>query len=489
MLRSKVILIIMTGACLLGSAPTGLAQEPPELYLATARAYADAMIKHGRDTYGEVHSPLFAGALDRKKLKAPRDLIDPIEGIRWSDRAMVMVTGSNPMHDQNLYRVLWALSDITQDARYGDEANQALSWFLQNTQSPATGLFPWGEHMSWEFELEAPLPGRDIHEYFRSWQLWEQCYSLAPNASLRFARGLWEHQLADSAGSKDGNFSRHARYSRHQPYRNHEFPRHGGFYIHAWGKAYAHTRDPYFLHAIETLLSYFQRRRHPETGVLPGSTRSQNVGIFSELSYAIDLWDTAARVPEDLARRMRAESEKTDAAFGKLPHEMSSRGRGFLTQAEIATLRPRPDRVRFTDPWRTAYGLLSESAATMVVWERFQQRPLPDYRQTVILAAKRYLDHDPPEGIVLYPAAFGSGISLLVRVHRMTGEQVYLDRADVLARQAIEMFWQDLPLPRASSQHDHYEAITGADNLVVSLLELWSTHTQPDPLEFAWVDR
>ena len=79
MLRSKVILIIMTGACLLGSAPTGLAQEPPELYLATARAYADAMIKHGRDTYGEVHSPLFAGALDRKKLKAPRDLIDPIE--------------------------------------------------------------------------------------------------------------------------------------------------------------------------------------------------------------------------------------------------------------------------------------------------------------------------------------------------------------------------------------------------------------------------
>ena len=34
-------------------------------YLPLVRAYADAMIHNGRDTYGREHSPLFAAALDR----------------------------------------------------------------------------------------------------------------------------------------------------------------------------------------------------------------------------------------------------------------------------------------------------------------------------------------------------------------------------------------------------------------------------------------
>ena len=37
---------------------------------------------------------------------------------------------------------------------------------------------------------------------------------------------------------------------------------------------------------------------------------------------------------------------------------------------------------------------------------------------------------------------------------------------------AVEMFWQDSPLPRASLKTDHYETITGADSLALALLEV-----------------
>ena len=35
-------------------------------YKVIAAAYADYMIKHGRDRYGEIHSPLCVSAMDRK---------------------------------------------------------------------------------------------------------------------------------------------------------------------------------------------------------------------------------------------------------------------------------------------------------------------------------------------------------------------------------------------------------------------------------------
>ena len=35
------------------------------------------------------------------------------------------------------------------------------------------------------------------------------------------------------------------------------------------------------------------------------------------------------------------------------------------------------------------------------------------------------------------------------------------------------------PLPKATSKHDHYEAVTRADTLMMELLRLWSVEQQP----------
>ena len=40
------------------------------------------------------------------------------------------------------------------------------------------------------------------------------------------------------------------------------------------------------------------------------------------------------------------------------------------------------------------------------------------------------------------------------------------------AQMAVDVFWQDNPLPRASMQTGHYETITGCDSLALALLDV-----------------
>jgi len=112
-------------------------QADAEAHLQLVRGYADAMIDRGRDQYGAIHSPLFAATLDLKTLGLPVTKPARIEGIRANDRTL---TGANPMHDQNLYQVLYALTRITGDTRYAEAADTTLTWFVRHCQNPTTGL-------------------------------------------------------------------------------------------------------------------------------------------------------------------------------------------------------------------------------------------------------------------------------------------------------------------------------------------------------------
>ena len=69
----------------------------------------------------------------------------------------------------------------------------------------------------------------------------------------------------------------------------------------------------------------------------------------------------------------------------------------------------------------------------------------------------------------------------MLAAYEVTGQRYYLDRADYFAQQAVKIFLDDSsPLPRASSAHDHYETITGGDDLMAALLKLWAAENQPN---------
>jgi hypothetical protein len=433
-----------------------------------------------------------AVTLDRKTLKLLEgESLERVKniprqgwGIRAHDR---MPTGANPQHHQNLYQLLYALTEVTGDGRYREAADSALEWFFEHCQSDATGLFAWGEHIGWDFLEEKPAG--NTHEFFRPWVLWPRSYQLDPQACERFARGLWEHQIGDPA---TGNFSRHARLDRHGPGRDSEYPRHGGFYVGTWAAAYERTQDPVFVKAMETLVDYFDGRRSPSSGAIPAESNPRSKGLMiwpgSNLSLAVDLWDAAGRVPERLAAKMRRSAEKCDEVFLKIEHDLSPQGKGFVGQAHTHTLAVQGFS---KGVWQSGYGVGNDAAFANLCLLRYRQVGLEGYRKLILDTAARYLESEPDTGVPLHPGTFGNLIFLMLGAHEMTGQDQYLHCAHRYANVSIDLFVGDgSPLPKATTAHDHYEAITLGDTMMIALLQLWAKENRPEGmLPLVYCDR
>lgn len=473
-------------------------------YIQVVHAYADAMIENGRDHYGDLHSPLFAATLDRKTLTLPEgEFLNEIQelgyedwGIRNHDRVL---NGANPMRHQNLYQTLYALTDASGDSFYAEQADNAITWFFQNGQSDATGLLAWGDHAGWNFYDNSPT-GVDIHEFSRPWILWQRTFELVPEQAERFGYGLWHHQIGDQ---ETGAFSRHAKLSDHGPGTGWDFPRHAGFFIDTWTETYARTGDSMFLHAIETLLNFYDLHASEETGAIPAeinNPRSNNLMLWpqSNLSLAIDLWRSAdtGHLPENLSRRMREMAMQIDDVYHRLPHKVSENGGGFVQRSHVHTLEAitllDEHESPYTDRWGGAYGHRATVKVANKCLIRYRQTGSEEYRQLVLDAASQYIDSEPDTDLVIYPGTMGDAIFLMLGAYEITGDQRFLNRADHFGHLALEIFFEDhSPLPRATSLHDHYEAnINRPDTLMMALLKLWEAFNDPGmDLSLIWIDR
>lgn len=440
------------------------AQSAPTNFLAVVRGYADTMIERGRDTYGPRKSRLLLSALDRTTLGLLQVRPAPPGGIRRGDRPgrpWVEMNGANPMLDQNLLRVFYTLTEITGDARYAKVADEELTWFFNNTMSPQTSLLPWGEHLSWDVVHDVPISGGEemMHEFARPWVLWDRCYALAPEASVKFALGLWEHQIANH---KTGGFDRHAPYFEHGPVDGKDFARHGAFYIGTWCYAWKNTTNEVFLRAIESILARFERKRVQKDGSLAATLGP------------LDLEIAAAMVPEPLATRLRTFATKEDELI------LADIEKQFMGGTNI-----------YTPPkWQNGYSAGTLSSTAMFCLGRHEQTGTAAYRDLLVKIARRYLGSRPDEDVDAWPQSFAHVISAQIAAHRLTKEAVFLDQACQLAEIAVETFWQDNPLPRASKQTGHYEAITGADSLALALLEVHAaTHGLTNRIPSNTIDR
>jgi len=426
--------LALAGVCWAGS-------PPPDL-LQVVRRYADTMLERGRDTYGPQKSGLLLSSLDRMALAPLTARPSPPAGIRREDRSgrpWSALHGANPQLDQNLLRVLYALSEITGESRYREAADAELKWFFNNTMSPTTNLLPWGEHLCWDVILDQPIAGGDVamHEFARPWMLWDRCFALAPEPSRRFALGLWEHQVANH---ETGAFDRHAPYHQHGPVDGKDFARHGGFYIGTWCYAYKHTREKVFLDAIDVVLHRFERKRVQKDGSLAAT-----IG-------PLDCHVAAQMVPDLLASRLRAFAEKEDEIL-------------------LNEWRKRPP-IPSMPKWQMAYGGQTTAAWAMFCLARYQQVQKPAYRDMVVAVADAYGNSLPEEDADVWPMTFAHAISAQVAAYRFTRREPYRQEAMRLARMAVDIYWQDNPLPRASFKTGHYETITGCDSLAIALLEV-----------------
>jgi len=460
--KAPFVILILTGALPVTGLLEAADDKPRERrdYLAIVRAYADAMIEHGRDEYGQECSPLFAEELDRRTMRMLEgkalEKVAAISrdqwGIRPHDR---MLGGGNPQHCQNLYQVLFQLAPSTGEKCYAKEANRSLRFFFERCQSPATGLFWWGEHAGWDFRTEKPLEKNagNIHEFYRPWVLWQHSWQLADGACERFARGLWKHQIGNH---KTGDFSRHASITSHGPGTEAPYARHGGFYIETWAKAYKYTQDEVFLTAIRSVLNGLERARLHEGGMLVSGSKRKGGRTQCSVSLAVSLEDAARYMPSDLAEKMRRVASSNDEAFTKAhpAHNQQT----AQTPAD----------------WSNAYGSGGPVAEANTCMLRYRQVGADAYRNFVLEAADRYRNADIDLREPVWPGTVGNVIVLMLNAHEITSNDGYLQAADHFARKGVQLFLADgCPLPKASHAHDHYEAITNGDTLMMALLKLW----------------
>lgn len=478
-------------AALLALAALAASAEDAACLLTRVRAYADAMIAHGRDRYGQP-SPLFAACLDRRTLALPEGEVlaaiaaIPREtwGVRRHDRSL---EGANPQHDQELYHLLHALDRLDRGQRSA-EAEAALGWFFAHCQSPATGLMAWGEHLGWDFRREARIrqdhAEDGTHEFFGNWELWERSWALQPAAATAFAEGLWQHQISDHDRA---DFSRHAKYDRHAPGRDSHYPRHAGFYVATWAAAARHGDRAVWSARIGRFLAGLEARRHPVTRGLLAETaprsRGNTVWAMSELSLAIDLHATAAAVDTAVAERLRACAATTDAVVLALPHR--AQDGIFVTHAYRDTLAPgnvlRPGLPAETSAFNAAYGEINAAMAGLLCLERAAQGGDARLRELGLAAARCYLRARPGDDAVLWPLPVAAAITLELRAWRLTRDAAFLAAARDLAELACARFLPaGSPLPRATDRHDHYEAITGGPTLMLALLDLHWALARPD---------
>jgi uncharacterized protein YyaL (SSP411 family) len=161
-------------------------------------------------------------------------------------------------------------------------------------------------------------------------------------------------------------------------------------------------------------------------------------------------------VPEPLAGRLRAFAQSEDD----------------LILGDLRKQIPRGTNSGSLPKWQNGYSAGTLASQAMFCLARFEQTTNMAYREILLTIAEAYAGSHPEEDLDAWPQSHAHAISTQIAAHRWTKSPRYLEEALRLAQLAVETFWQDNPLPRASRHTGHYETITGADSLALALLEV-----------------
>lgn len=169
---------------LLWSSQGGAARPPAEkAYLGAVRTFADNVLAHGKDTYGPNHTPLFVDGIN----------IDTHEPATWLYTGEKWVL-SNLASQQNLFRVLVGLSDLTGDDKYAGAATAAMAYGFENLQHE-NGLLHWGGHRFYDAAGER-LVGEGVkHELKCHYPFYEFMWEVNPTATKRFLEAFWNAHI------------------------------------------------------------------------------------------------------------------------------------------------------------------------------------------------------------------------------------------------------------------------------------------------------
>jgi len=233
--------------------------------------FADNVLARGRDVDRDEPCPLFA------------DGVNPRTGerLKWRFPDGREVVISNLACQQNFFRVLTGLSNLTGDSYYKDAAKAAIAYHFEHYQDPG-GLMEWGSHRFIDLRtLESVGPGEKggVHELKYSFPYYDLMYEVHPAATVKFLKGFWNAHVLNW---RTLEISRHGKYGLEiGPLWSHDFQQQPPFFsarglsflsagcdlIYAGIKLYQLAGDRGALRWGKRLAKQYVNAQHPQTGL------------------------------------------------------------------------------------------------------------------------------------------------------------------------------------------------------------------------------
>lgn len=151
--------------------------------------FCENVLAKGRDRYRENPSPLFADGIN----------IDNLEHIKWNLPDIGEVVISNLATQQNFFRTLVSLSEVTDNPKYKTAAMDAIGYHFDYL-ADKSGLLHWGGHKFIDlktFQPVGPVDKNYVHELKNCFPYYDLMYEVNPEATTKFIHAFWNAHIYD----------------------------------------------------------------------------------------------------------------------------------------------------------------------------------------------------------------------------------------------------------------------------------------------------
>jgi len=479
------------------SVPDGQIQYAPYV-----ERCVNVLMKHGTDTYGEVHAPLLVSILDVETRTCPEVPEKLDESFRVTRRDRRNPAGSNLLSDQPTLKAMYALSDITGNGDFADFADRYAGYVMKNLVDQQ-GFFWWGWHRHYDVfkdSKEGHNPNRakwgenvlphEIHAINSI--AWDRLWAVDRAAVTEEIEAIWRWHVINK---ESGEINRHGDGNK-----GCDFTMSAGAFIEAFAFMYSQTKDQQWLDRAKLIADYYWKRTYPETNLLPerpnagrgrfdgGSFVTANTGLYChsllkayEITREASFRDRAVAYLKAYAKL--GYDEKTGKFWGALKMDGTPipgpRVKGGYAQYEprghLDLWEPYAAGYQYAIYTAQAYAYAYELAGEPVFLttaERFAAWIKKTPAGTPEAANTWYDDYSKGLGQKgTYAGKYGRTISFLLHLYVVTGECRYLDDARSLADTAIEKLYHK-ELFRGHPAKPYYEAMDGVGYLLYALLAL-----------------
>ena len=255
-------------------------------FLKAASLFGDTAIQDGRDRYSGEDMPLFADCLHVDHLKAPRSMTSYRTGTEPQPTVWSFF-----QNQQNLMRLLAALSQCTGDSKYVRAAGEAAEYMFNNYWYPESGVLHWGGHGYVDLVTGNRYGMKGVvHEIEDVYPYWELLRAVNPDRGERLMKGIWEANIKDWDAlhyNRHGDFKKQVDHANtwDRPWEGYKPPKISGdlsFISVALDLAYAAYSLGYQKQEkapriwAERLLNLIIQQRDPETGIWPNLVHPQS---------------------------------------------------------------------------------------------------------------------------------------------------------------------------------------------------------------------